>query len=1420
MTPASRACFAVALLCASDDYSSARAQSASGNASTNLSACLGTRARALVPSSAAPRASAAVWLEARSGDAVTLVDVLAVKARRASALRCALGTGASTCDIRLVSALETAAGDGARALDVRLDADTNLPDVASAEQLSPFLAVSTPLGCFVEVLGGAWLSPSLLRVRFVRPNCTADDAAVVNHDGRVLDGDALVAALVTVAWPREPEGSEHKLVSREVSRSLVGAFVLGGDDEQSDALFVSGLELAESGAFLLRLCAVSEDDGLGEDCVARLASYPPSLAGCVCRVLAERTLVVNACAAEEFAALGRERPRLDGIVPEGAERPNPAWSLRGVVSVGGMGVVVPFGNLPEGARTQGSWSLSFWAYFLDSSSRSGHRVLFFHGHGDGDQSRTPSAWFDSDSERLLLRCSDAEMPDIGGTSVGAVPVRKWVHLAFVFNNATTSNATLRQFSFRYEFYMDGKLDSELTFSPRVSIRANDGPFSIGKAKGFAGAAALLAQLRMFDGALSAAQVAQEFEATRSLLGRGGATSLQPSLTSLNEAQLLRGVVDATDLSTSWGLTDRFTMLDILNLRAPAGRGCPLSCESATASRLWSATLNAFSISFDAVLGRFVADAAPLQSATLSDFGVDVEYNFAALSSCEADFEEEYERLSLAAASGNAIAQALLADLLEAPLRDTCPSELRLLAPALEGVAGASVLRERTASNPFAAVIAIALSALARAVDANATSRPSSAVPAFLLRDEENAWGLRFSAAMKASNERALYFLGLGAILEGQPPDPLPSARDTALGHGLLHLAAARGSPFAIQLLARRYSGTEGHMAAIPAVTRRAESRGGTSTSRTDVKLFKKIASALSRLIDLEARPISNAGDESLASADEMEHAEADAGLVDHFFTAHALGVPHDDDLSCFYAAAAAEESSEHFHAPSGRPLHEMQRLSVDAADSGEVELVQRGDDEQLIAFQRAQCEQEVAHRDQAQACANTADLYSWGARGLDRNLQLSFRYYSRAATLGHAPSLLVVAQMLLKGEGVAQNVSAAVSLYEQELIQSNGTSIHALNALGYAHFNGIDGESGLARNATRAFEYFVRASDLGDSDATFNAGHCLDAGLGTQQNTTAAMARFEAGVALGHFDCILALGRIFALGRVPGSPVRNVARALPLLTAVAKFGPWAGLVRRGFERYLVHDYEGAYLRYLQAHALGYEIGAANAAYLLQRGLVRRHKHQLPVAFRLHQASFAASGRTDSALAIAEFFLRGSGGVRADPTAAVALLSRASAAGSAQAAFTLGVLFDDGAAGLQASASRSELYFRRALELAPSEAARRVAQFALARLAARKWVKDALLRYGLGALLWFRADNTNGAVSSNASALRPALFRPLETSSILFLRLFESVNGGERAPNSAHESRALRAGSSGAIAAVLVMTLFVALVVATCRRAVR
>jgi hypothetical protein len=245
-------------------------------------------------------------------------------------------------------------------------------------------------------------------------------------------------------------------------------------------------------------------------------------------------------------------------------------------------------------------------------------------------------------------------------------------------------------------------------------------------------------------------------------------------------------------------------------------------------------------------------------------------------------------------------------------------------------------------------------------------------------------------------------------------------------------------------------------------------------------------------------------------------------------------------------------------------------------------------------------------------------------------------------------------------------------------------------------------------------------------------------------------------------------------------------------------------VRRGFERYLARDYEGAFLRYRHAAALGFEVGAANAAYLLHRGLVGRHAEQQRLAFLLLRHSHERTGGSaDSALALAGFFARGAGGARRDVLAAAALYARASAAGSPEAAFCLAALLEGGSDGggggsggdsvalLSPNAARAEVLYRRALALATTPAARLVARLALLRLAALRELRA----FGL------MAPAAPG--QTQAGPPRGLLWRAASTAGVrLFAAALDDV-----AVNAAHESGG---GEGGRRAAMLALALAIAL----------
>ena len=231
------------------------------------------------------------------------------------------------------------------------------------------------------------------------------------------------------------------------------------------------------------------------------------------------------------------------------------FELAGVASIGQKALKLPVGNLPPAAfGASRAWSMTFWLWLAhepgyDPSAgavrsnnvtdgrgpyEASFRTLFFHGPGGDSQDRTPSAWIDPLDGRLAIRASKvlpSYDPDVGASTVSALPVRKWTQVTFVFTNHSFDEGS-RAFSgggsdylspqgdgnppqavvlesssasdiiYSIELYLNDALDSRLDYRGPGLIGANEGPLWLGKDETFAGATGLLYGLKLYDGALT------------------------------------------------------------------------------------------------------------------------------------------------------------------------------------------------------------------------------------------------------------------------------------------------------------------------------------------------------------------------------------------------------------------------------------------------------------------------------------------------------------------------------------------------------------------------------------------------------------------------------------------------------------------------------------------------------------------------------------------------------------------------------------------------------------------------------------------------------------------------------------------------------------------------------------------------------
>jgi TPR repeat protein len=228
------------------------------------------------------------------------------------------------------------------------------------------------------------------------------------------------------------------------------------------------------------------------------------------------------------------------------------------------------------------------------------------------------------------------------------------------------------------------------------------------------------------------------------------------------------------------------------------------------------------------------------------------------------------------------------------------------------------------------------------------------------------------------------------------------------------------------------------------------------------------------------------------------------------------------------------------------------------------------------------------------------DLYYFGARGLPRDQSMALDYYTRAANQGSLGAMCSAGGMFVKGEGGhGKNVTKALAYYQQA---AEKDFVRALNGLGFLYFYGDAVEQNFVSFIipflvfigddkflqTKSFEYFKRAADQGtDGVSMFNAGYCLEQGLGTNQSYAEAARLYNiAAVKFGYFDAVNALGRMHLLGQ---GVDRSADKAITYYSAAVSIGPWSRWIRRGLDHYL----QGNFVHSLRCYLLAGEFGKTN-----------------------------------------------------------------------------------------------------------------------------------------------------------------------------------------------------------------------------------
>jgi TPR repeat protein len=324
-------------------------------------------------------------------------------------------------------------------------------------------------------------------------------------------------------------------------------------------------------------------------------------------------------------------------------------------------------------------------------------------------------------------------------------------------------------------------------------------------------------------------------------------------------------------------------------------------------------------------------------------------------------------------------------------------------------------------------------------------------------------------------------------------------------------------------------------------------------------------------------------------------------------------------------------------------------------------------------------------------------------------------------------------------------------------------------------YDNIKKDGNLTQNLTKAFHLFLRAASVTDTngDSLYNTGHCYWEGLGTKQDRSIAVQYFQrAANEFGHFGAIHKMGNAVLNGI---GVEKNCQASLKYLVPAARHGSWGNIVRKGFNRYLAGDMQGALVRYLEGGEMGYEVALSNVGWILdQRKMTEREVLNLfpvegsdssgsdnggaiinvdsrngsdgvddlkmdPLSKRLAFYFYKMAnkmGATHNNLRLGDYHRYGYGGVAVDVKEAARYYRLASAAGVAEASFALAMLYSDGELTAMGTIPTKEdirfktfpgpaedvlaiKYFDRCLEIDPSTEVKIAVELALGRLWARK-----------------------------------------------------------------------------------------------------
>eukprot|EP00158_Paraphelidium_tribonemae_P005848 Partr_v1_DN27557_c0_g1_i2_m30169 len=320
-----------------------------------------------------------------------------------------------------------------------------------------------------------------------------------------------------------------------------------------------------------------------------------------------------------------------------------------------------------------------------------------------------------------------------------------------------------------------------------------------------------------------------------------------------------------------------------------------------------------------------------------------------------------------------------------------------------------------------------------------------------------------------------------------------------------------------------------------------------------------------------------------------------------------------------------------------------------------------------------QYHQHNADRGDAHSQVILGQLYYFGRHTLTKSYEKAMLYYRRAASIlppsppqrasnalhldgqmkAAAQAVSFLGNMYWHGHGVPQDNTTAARFFKQAAEYGNAD---ALNNLGVMYWNGIV----VKKNANKAFKYFSKAVESKNSEAMVNLARIY---------LNMVSPDFE--IAVRYLDDAMKMGSVISLYELGKLHLGTGPVMYSCQTAKMYFKTF--VERADYDRPILEDayrdfengkYENAYMKYLLASELGYDIAHVNAAYMLETGKYQTsadRNETMNDALAYYQRA-ANLGNVEARLRVGDMYYAGLGAMK-DEKFALALYQAAADEGN-------------------------------------------------------------------------------------------------------------------------------------------------------------